>query len=245
MTTSDKVDPEVLAVIPARGGSKSIPGKNLVPLAGRPMIEYTFEAANASRYIRRTILSTDDPDIVALARHFGIPAPFLRPADLALDESPMLPVIQHAVRFVETEDNYRPEYVVLLQPTSPLRTGDHIDCALEILFAKGADSVVSVVEVPHRFAPNSLMRLEGTFLVSFTDGPAILRRQDKPTLYARNGPAVLCMRRESVDNASLYDDNCVPYVMDAVSSLDVDTRVDLRMAETFMRDRVIGGGVAP
>ena len=75
-------------------------------------------------------------------------------------------------------------------------------------------------------------------------GPVILRRQDKPTLYARNGPAVLCMRRKSVDNASLYDDNCVPYVMDAVSSLDVDTRLDLRMAETFMRDRVIGGGVA-
>ena len=234
----------MLAVIPARGGSKSIPSKNLVPLAGRPMIEYTFEAAIASQYISRTILSTDDPDIVALGREYGISAPFLRPAELARDDSPTLPVIQHAVRFIETEENYRPEYVVLLQPTSPLRTADHIDCALQILISTGADTVVSVVEIPHRFAPNSLMRLEGSVLVPFTEGPVILRRQDKPTLYARNGPTVLCMRRESVDNAILYSDNCVPYVMDAESSLDIDARSDLRMAEMLLRGRVTGKGVA-
>ena len=234
----------MLAIIPARGGSKSIPQKNLVALAGKPMIAYTFEAAIASRHISRTILSTDDPDIVAIGKEFGIAAPFLRPAELARDDSPMLPVIQHAVRFIETEEDYRPEHVVLLQPTSPLRTSGHVDCALQILISTGADTVVSVVEIPHRYAPNSLMRLEGNVLVPHAEGPVILRRQDKPTLYARNGPAVLCMRRESVDDARLYGDNCVPYVMDAESSLDVDTRFELRMAEMLLRDRVSGSGVS-
>ena len=231
--------PEVLAVITARGSSKSIPRKNLVLLAGRPMITYTFDAAAASRHISRTILSTDDPEIADLGRQFGVEVPFLRPAELAEDDTPTLPVIQHGVRFLSAQEDYQPEYILILQPTSPLRCAEHIDSALEILTSSGADSVVSVTEVPHHFNPVSLMRLDGSRLVPFTEGPLILRRQDKPAVYARNGPAVLAMRRDILlDSDSLYGDNCVPYVMDIQESLDVDTPYDLKIAEISLLEQV-------
>ena len=150
----------ILGVIPARGGSKGVPDKNLRQVCGKPLIAYTFEAARASRRLGRVVLSTDDPDIASAGRNAGIEVPFVRPADLAADDSPMLPVLQHAAREMTTR-GYAPDVVVLLQPTSPLRRTDHIDAAIELLTASGADTVVSVVEVPHQFNPASVMRLDG------------------------------------------------------------------------------------
>ena len=221
-----------LGIIPARGGSKGVPGKNLRPLAGRPLLAYTAAAARGSR-LDRTCVSTDDPDIAAAARALGLEVPFMRPAALAADDTPMLPVLQHAVQTLAAA-GFAAEAVVLLQPTSPLRRAEHIDRALTLLESTGADSVVSVVEVPHQFTPTSLMRLDGERLRPLTDGPPVTRRQDKPRLYARNGPAVLAVRVRTLDSGSLYGDDCRPLVMDAGDSIDIDTAADLTLADLLL-----------
>lgn len=226
----------VLGVIPARGGSKGIPHKNLRLVAGRPLLAYTAGAARDSRRLSRTIVSTDDEAIAAAARALGLEVPFMRPAELAADEAPMLPVLQHAVAEM-TAAGFAPDAVVLLQPTSPLRRAAHIDDAVALLESTGADSVVTVVAVPHQYSPASVMRLEDGRLHPFLDGPTAARRQDKPTVFARNGPAVLVARTATLDRGSLYGDDCRGLVMRADESLDVDSVDDLVLAEFFLRQR--------
>ena len=226
----------VLGVIPARGGSKGIPGKNIRPIAGRPLLAYTSDAARASRRLTRTIVSTDDEAIAEAARGLGLEVPFLRPAPLATDAAPMLPVLTHAVAELARQ-GFAADVVVLLQPTSPLRRAEHIDAAVDLLEATGADSVVSVVEVPHQFNPVSVMRLAGGRLRPYEDHPPVTRRQDKPLLYARNGPAVLAVRAPILEAGSLYGEDCRPYVMSAADSLDIDTADDLRFVELVLSTR--------
>jgi CMP-N-acetylneuraminic acid synthetase len=223
----------VLGVIPARGGSKGIPGKNLRPLAGRPLLAYTVDAARASRRLSRVVLSTDDEATAAAGRALGIEVPFLRPAALAADDTPMLPVLVHAVDALAPA-GFIPDAVVLLQPTSPLRRAGDIDAAIELLDGSGADSVVSVVEVPHQFNPLSVMTLDGGRLKPFAPGPLVTRRQDKPPVYARNGPAVLATRRDLLAAGSLYGDDCRPLVMDPEASVDIDSPVDFEYAEYLL-----------
>ena len=141
--------PNVLGVIPVRGGSKSVPRKNLAQLNGKPMMYYTIKAAQDSKLMSHFVVSSEDAEIIRVAKEFGAPAPFVRPAELATDEAPSLPVVQHAVRFMESQLGIVFDYVVLLQATSPLRNGADIDAALEKLMATGADSVISVVRVAH------------------------------------------------------------------------------------------------
>lgn len=226
----------VLAVIPARGGSKGIPGKNLVPLGGRPLLAYTADAARASRTLSRVIVSTDDPVTAAAARALGLEVPFLRPAPLSADDTPMLPVLQHAVAEMRAA-GFEPDAVVLLQPTSPLRRAEHIDGAVALLEKTGADSVVSVIEVPHQFNPRSVMRMDGARLRPFLDSPTVAGRQQKPHVLARNGPAVLAVRTAVIINGSLYGDDSRPLMMSAADSLDVDSPWDLSLAELILASR--------
>ncbi len=223
----------VLGVIPARGGSKGIPHKNLRTVAGRPLLGYTADAARASRRLTRVIVSTDDETIVDAARGLGLEVPFVRPQELAADSTPMLPVLQHALREM-ADRSFTPDAVVLLQPTSPLRRAGHIDAAVDLLESSGADSVVTVTDVPHQFNPVSVMRLDGERLVPFLDGPTVARRQDKPRVFARNGPAVLAVRTEVLNAGSLYGDDIRPLLMDAEESLDVDTPSDLERLEYLL-----------
>jgi CMP-N-acetylneuraminic acid synthetase len=227
----------VLGVVPARGGSKGIPNKNLAMLAGRPLLAYTAEAARTSRRLSRCIVSTDDERIAQAARSLGIDVPFLRPPELASDDTPMLPVLQHAAREV-ARGGTAVDVVVLLQPTSPLRRASHVDAAIDLLESTGADSVVSVVDVPHQFNPMSVMRLEDGRLRPFVDGPLITRRQDKPQVYARNGPAVLAVRTRVLEAGSLYGDDCRPLVMSAADSIDIDGPDDLALAELMLKTNV-------
>jgi CMP-N-acetylneuraminic acid synthetase len=225
----------ILGLIPARGGSKSIPRKNLAPLAGKPLLAWTAEAARGARHLTRTVLSTDDAEIAEVGRGLGLDVPFLRPVALAQDESPMLPVMRHAADWY-TAQGEAVEAVVLLQPTSPLRRAHHIDAALDLLLADpGADSVVSVVAVPHQFNPVSVMKRDGGRLAPFLPGPMILRRQDKPEVYARNGPAVLGVRAEALGRSILYSPTTLGYIMDARASLDIDDPDDLWLAEQMLR----------
>ena len=230
----------VLGLIPARGGSKSIPHKNIAPLAGRPLIAYSIQAAQESASIDRVVVSTDDEEIAAIAKAEGAEVPWLRPAELAQDATPMLPVIQHLLEFLARDSGFRPWAVALLQPTSPLRTARHIDEAIALLEETGADSVVSVIEVPHQFNPVSLMCIVNGRLVPFLEGEGtrMQRRQDKPTVFARNGPAVLVSRYETLmDKGALYGEDSRPYPMDAGSSVDIDGPLDLAIAELALAQR--------
>ena len=222
-----------LGVVPARGGSQGISNKNLRPLAGRPLLAYTAEAARASRRLTRVVLSTDDQAIAEAGRALGLEVPFMRPASLAAADTPMLPVLQHAVREL-ARAGFAADVVVLLQPTSPLRRAGHIDAAVDLLASSGADSVVSVTEVPHQFNPVSVLTLEAGRLHAFHDGPLILRRQDKPKVFARNGPSVLAVRVSTLDRGSLYGDDCRALIMSAEESVDIDTVADLEYAEFLM-----------
>jgi CMP-N,N'-diacetyllegionaminic acid synthase len=222
-----------LGLIPARGGSRGIARKNIALLGGRPLLAYTADAARASRALTRTVVSTDDREIAEAARALGLDVPFERPQPLAADAAPMLPVMQHALNAMG-ELGFDAEVVVLLQPTSPFRRATHIDAAIALLEASGADSVVSVVEVPHQFNPVSVMRLDGDRLRPFLDAPTMADRHMKPRVFARNGPAVLAVRASVVRDGSLYGSDSRPLVMDHAESLDIDTPWDLMLAELLL-----------
>jgi CMP-N,N'-diacetyllegionaminic acid synthase len=227
---------QLLGIIPARGGSKGIPNKNLAPIAGRPLLAYTADAVRDATRLTRVIVSTDDPTIASAARALGLEVPFLRPASMAADDTPMLPVVQHALAAMR-DIGFAADAVVLLQPTSPLRRAEHIDAGIDLFERSGADAVVSVVEVPHQFNPVSVLRLNGDRLESFLDTPSVTRRQDKPRLFARNGPAVLVVRASVVEGGSLYGDDCRALVMSAEDSLDVDTPWDASLVEAALSAR--------
>jgi CMP-N,N'-diacetyllegionaminic acid synthase len=230
----------VFGLIPARGGSKSIPRKNIAALSGRPLIAYTCDAAHDSRRLTRTVISTDDDQIAQVARSHGVETPFVRPASLATDRTSMIDVVQHAIAWLADTERYFPDIVVVLQPTSPLRTHRHIDEAIELLIETSADSVVSVVEVPHQYTPNSVMRVVDGRLVDFISAPPVFRRQDKELFYARNGPAVVVTRPQIVASGRLYGDNLRPYLMTHGDSIDVDTSEDLIAAEFWLSRRIKG-----
>jgi CMP-N-acetylneuraminic acid synthetase len=232
---------DIVALIPARGGSKSIPHKNITPLAGRPLLAYTAEAAQESRYLTRILLSTDDEAIAQVGRECGIEVPFKRPPELARDYTTSLAVAQHTIRWLEEHDNWKPDILVLLQPTSPLRRSHHIDEALDRMLEAGADTVVSVVEVPHRYSPYSVMELRDGNLENFWREPLPFdryRRQNMPTFYARNGPAILATRVPVLfEHQSFYGPRVVPYVMPDHESVDIDGPDDLRLAEWLLGQR--------
>jgi CMP-N,N'-diacetyllegionaminic acid synthase len=216
---------QIVALIPARGGSKGIPEKNLAPLAGRPLIAWTLEAARGSRLVTRVVVSTDSPEIAAEARAHQAEV-LDRPAELAADDTPMLPVIRHALAELGPVD-----VLVVLQPTSPLRRPDHIDQALDVLLEdERRDTVVSVVEVPHNLRPGKLLAVDGGRLIPLGSDPL---HRETPPVYARNGPAVLALRPDRLGD-DLYGGDVRPYVMSALDSIDVDGPDDLRLAELLL-----------
>ena len=226
-------------MIPARGGSKGIPRKNLAPLAGRPLIAYSIEAARGSTTLTRVVVSTEDDEIATVARRLGADVPFLRPSALATDDTPMVPVLADLLRTLRDREHFEADVLVLLQPTSPFRRADHIDAAVDLLTASGADAVVSVVPVPHQFTPASLMQLHDGVLAPWTDGPAPLRRQDKQTLFARNGPAIVAVKpRVILEDGRLYGAQTRGFVMSREDSLDIDDALDLKLAELLLSSRV-------
>src|SRR6266545_4806638 len=218
----------VLGVITARGGSKAIPGKNIKLLGGKPLITHTIEYANASGALDRLILSTDDSTIADVARAAGCEVPFIRPADLALDTTPHLPVMQHAVTWLAEHDGYRPDAVMILQPTSPLRRSVDIARAIDLLDRSGADSVVSVSEVPAHFNPMRILTADadGRARLFVTGDPVrrrINRRQDMPAAWTMNGAIYLVRTPLLFDaNPSLYGDRTAAYVMPPERGISID-----------------------
>jgi CMP-N-acetylneuraminic acid synthetase len=223
----------LVGLIPARGGSKGIPRKNLADCAGKPLLAWTCEAALGSRRLARTLLSTDSEEIAAAGRACGVEAPFLRPAAIAADDSSSFDVMRHALDWLrgagETVDA-----LVLLQPTSPLRTARHIDEAADLFVTRQADCLVSVMEVPHRFHPLSVMREDDGRLRPYEGERTVTRRQELPVLWARNGPAVLIVRPPMLARNSVYEGVTVGYPMTARDSLDVDAPFELELAARLL-----------
>jgi CMP-N,N'-diacetyllegionaminic acid synthase len=221
----------VLALVPARGGSKGIPDKNIRPLAGHTLLHYAAQAALASGMVDRTVLTTDSDRIAAEGRRAGLEVPFMRPAALALDDTPMLPVVEHAVSAL-AQSGWEPEIVVLLQPTSPLRTGAHIRAAVEALRATRADSVVTVVELPRHLSPDYVMRIDEGRLVPFLpEGTRITRRQDTRPAFVRDGTAYVFWTKTLRDQRSIYGGHCHPLVVAPNESITIDTPDDWDAAE--------------
>lgn len=230
----------VLAVIPARGGSKAIPRKNIRLLGGRPLLVWTLQAAQRSGKLTRTIVSTDDPEIAALARAHGGEVPFLRPPELATDSAPAIPTIQHALRHVEAppgEEQF--EVVVMLQPTTPFRTASDIDGALEKLERTGAVSVISVVDVGGHH-PARMKYLEGDRLIDppFCESHENQPRQELRAMYLRNG-AIYAVRREVLLAGSFKGRDCRAWIMPPERSLNIDTEHDFRYAEWLLAERMV------
>lgn len=236
--------PKVLAVIPARGGSKGVPRKNVRLLCGRPLISYTIECAHAARELfHRVVVSTDDEAIASVARQYGADVPFIRPAELARDDSPAIPVVQHAVAWIEEHDHIRLDWVLLLQPTEPFRTPDDIRRCLELGLAGGCDSVISVVQV---FAvhPILMKRIEQDRLLPFClEEKEGTRRQDyRPAAYMRNGAVYLTRRDVLMEQGSIWGNDIRPYVMPLEHSVSIDTELDLKMAEVLMAEKCVTHG---
>jgi CMP-N,N'-diacetyllegionaminic acid synthase len=221
----------VLGIVPARGGSKGVPRKNVRLLAGRPLIDYTAAAAKAAGICDRVVLSTEDNEIAAVGRACGLEVPFLRPAELASDDTAMLPVLRHTLDMLG-RDRWQPDVVLVLQPTSPLRRADHIRHAVEQLIETGADSVVTVVELPRHLSPDYVMRIEDGRLHPFLpDGMAVTRRQDARPAYVRDGTVYACWRRTIERFGNIYGNDCRPLLIDAHESLSIDSGDDWHEAE--------------
>lgn len=230
--------PDILILITARGGSKSIPNKNIALLAGKPLIAWTIEAALKAKTAGRIIVSTDDNKILKVAEKWGAETPFVRPVELAGDFSPHIDVVLHALNWLETYDSYRPDYILLLQPTSPLRTASDIDRAIEIAIEKDADSVVSVCESPvHPYFIRKITK-QG-MLTDFIKKPeGYLPRQKLPQVYKENGAIYLVRRRVFVEEKKWYPLKTYPYIMPPDRSVDIDILFDLQLAEIILKNKL-------
>jgi CMP-N,N'-diacetyllegionaminic acid synthase len=231
--------PRILAVIPARGGSKEVPRKNIRLVCGKPLIAYTIETARAAGVFYRVIVSSDDPEVIGTSREYGADVPFVRPSELAQDDTPMVPAVRHAVQFVEDQDGVVLDYVCVLQPTEPLRTVDDIKAAVRKILETDADSVTSVCRMDD-LHPVFMKRIENDRLLPFClPEPEGLRRQDvSPPAYVRNGVIYIVKRDVLMKMNSLYGQDCRPYVMPPESYLTIDTEVQLKLIDLLLRERV-------
>ena len=226
-----------LAVIPARGGSKGIPLKNLAHLGGQPLIAWTIAAAKAAHGLDRVIVSTDDENIAATAGEHGGEVPFLRPSRLSGDNATALEVIIHALNELRSKDGAPYDSVVYLQPTSPFRTAAQLTEAIAMFARERPDTLVSVTAVPHNMVPSSLMhsKCQSTPMILKSPVEQKLRRQEKEKLFARNGPAILIISAaDAMERGRLYGDRVLGFEMDRLSSLDIDDPIDLEVARLLI-----------
>lgn len=240
-----KKTPNILAVIPARGGSKRVPRKNIKPMAGKPLIYYMINAALKSRMVTQVCLSSDDAEILRTAEKLGGKKLHIieRPKKLATDKAPTLPVVQHALKEMEKRLGVVFDYVVLLQPNSPLITAEDVDAAIELLIKKKADSVVSVYQV-NSFHPVKMkvIQKDGSLAQAVPSMPeTIFRRQDLSAVYKRNGGIYVVTRDMVVTgNFSLgffCGPTTYPYIMPEEASIDIDTPVDFLLAGLLLKAR--------
>ena len=222
----------VLAIIPARGGSKRIPKKNIRNLAGKPLICYSIEAAKRSKFINKIIVSTDDMEIAKIAGKCGAEV-IMRPKSLAQDKTPTIPVLQHAVSFLKENENYSPEIIVLLQPTSPLRNSGDIDITIKKLIDENSDSAETFCEVKEH--PASMFRIKNGMAFPIDKKNLKKRTQDLPKLYRENGAVYAFKKDLLMKKGTVYGKKHLPVIMPAERSIDIDEEIDFSIAELIMK----------
>ena len=233
--------PKILAVIPARGGSKELPRKNILEISGKPLIAFTIEIAlKLKSLFHRIIVSTDDYKIAEISKNYGAEVPFIRGKELSLDTTPMVPVLKDAVQFIEDQDKINLDWVLLLQPTDPLRECRDIKDALKLGLNNECDSVISVERVyshhpalmkkivDNRIEPFFINEIEGT-----------TRQNYNPPAYMRNGSIYLTKRKTLMNDDSIRGDISIPLIMEEGSRISIDSYNDLKLAELLIKERVL------
>jgi CMP-N-acetylneuraminic acid synthetase len=227
---------KILGLIPARGGSKSVPGKNIKKLNGKPLLQYTVEAAKQSKLLTRLILSSDDDKIIDVAKQVQLEVPFKRPSHLAQDNSATLPVLQHALDFFRSQNLYF-DAICLLQVTSPFKTGEFIDVAIKKFINQGCDSLISVQRVPEKYNPHWTFKKDeyGNLQLSTNDAQIISRRQDLPTAYHRDGLIYIIKSKVVLEQNSLFGETIGFIESPYNETINIDTLSDWEKAESFLK----------
>ncbi|MBW1853896.1 MAG: acylneuraminate cytidylyltransferase family protein [Deltaproteobacteria bacterium] len=229
---------KILAIITARGGSKGIPQKNTRELLGKPLIAYSIQAALQSRTLNKIIVSTDNETIAHISKKYGAEVPFLRPKHLATDTATSLSVLQHAVSYLAEKEGYLADIIVCLQPTSPLRSAGDIDQAVTLCMNTGADSVVSLCKVEHH--PYWMKKVvEGrVYPLMEVDDEEYPRRQDLPPVYQLNGAIYVTRKKILMEEERVLGEHTLAHIMSQERSIDIDTPIDLKLAELIMKGEV-------
>jgi len=227
--------PYAFGVIPARGGSKGLPGKNLRKLGALSLVGQAIASARESALLTRFIVSTDSEEIAAEAERQGLPVPFLRPAELATDRAGMLGVLQHAVRWLEASAGVKPDVIVTLQPTSPFRRGAEIDATIRKVAETGADSAQTLSEASYH--PYFMKTLDGDrTLALFPEGHTYVRRQDAPPVYQPSGAVYVTRYETLMRHGHILGEDNRGLVMDFEASVNIDTEWDFLLAELLLRE---------
>jgi len=230
----------ILGLVPARGGSKGVVRKNIRTLCDKPLLQYTAEAALSCRRLAKVILSTEYEEIAEVGRLCGLDVPFMRPAELAEDDTPALPVVQHAVNYLELQGE-RFDAVCLLQPTNPLRRPEDIDGCIDLLEESGADSVVTILPVPLEYNPHWVyVRTEnGRLRLSTGEAVPISRRQRLPPAFHREGSVYVTRRDVLMEQGSLYGEHLEGYPLDPARCVNIDNYEDWQRAEMLLQEQMI------
>ncbi len=228
----------IVGIIPARGGSKGLPRKNVLPLHGKPLIAWTIEQAKASRYLDKVIVTTDDEEIASIAKTHGADVPFMRPQKLASDTARAIDVIFHALSWFEAHDE-TVDILVLLQPTSPLRTAEDINSAIEVLFIKKARAVISVCETEHHPYWSNVLAEDGSMDGFLRPELANRNRQELPTFYRLNGAIYAADCAYIRSQQGFFGKQTYAYVMPRERSIDIDAKIDFQFAEFLLQRDVI------
>jgi len=228
----------VLGLIPARAGSKGVPRKNLRLVGGAPLVSWTWAAARTVPAVERLVVSTDDPEVAALAREAGVDVPFVRPSHLASDTASVFAVAEHALGWLKDAEGYEPDVVLLLQPTSPLRTAQDIESAIVVMDRQRASAVVSVCEMEHHPFWTFSMNQDGVLRWLAEEGKAATQRQELPPAYRMNGAIYLVRRQVLLEQRTFHPEPTVGFVMPPDRSIDVDSEWDLRLADLVISARL-------
>lgn len=228
----------VVAIITARGGSKRLRNKNILPLLGKPLISYTIEAALAAKHISKIIVSTDCDQIASIAKKNGAEVPFKRPEELSSDYASSADVVEHCLRFLKEQGEHY-SYFILLQPTSPLRTTSDIDKAIELAFQKEADCVTSVTNCEH--SPLWTNTLNEDLSMDEFINPEVMnkRSQDLPEYYRINGALYICQTERFLQEKKfIFNSKSFAFKMSQLHSIDIDTKLDFLIAESILREQL-------
>jgi len=229
----------ILAIIPARGGSKGVPGKNIRLLNGKPLLAYTAEIALQSKYLTEVIVSTEDEQIIEVAKKLGIKVPFIRPMELAQDNTPTIDAIIHALQWYENQKVFF-DAVCLLQATSPFRTVDFLDKAIRKFIKQDTDSLVSVLKVPHEYNPHWTFEVDavGNLKIATGENQIISRRQELPTAYHRDGSIYITKTKVLLNEHSLYGESTAFIESDPEFYINIDSLQDWEKAEEMIQNKL-------